>query len=97
MGCRLRRGGQAQRISRSAAICLAYPDAWAPKVGRAPRAKTHPAASALIDRPAPEALTDRSRHNKVERRWIGGSGHQINGKPIHHAFRGDGGQPKAIV
>ena len=54
-------------------------------------------ASALIDGPWPEAIADRSRRSKVEYRWVGGPGNQINRKPIQHAFLGDGGETKASV
>jgi hypothetical protein len=55
-------------IDWSAAICLASPSVRALMIGWAPRARTHSAASALIDKPAPEAIAAKSRRSKVGQR-----------------------------
>src|SRR5580658_7503591 len=62
-------------IGWNAAICLASAGVRAPMIGWAPWDSTQPAASALIDRSAPDAITDKSRRSPV-RSTTAGSAHR---------------------
>jgi hypothetical protein len=96
VGCRLRRGGQVERIGRSAAICLACPGVRTPMVGWAPRAKPtrRPACSSTGPRLRRYGQVSAQQGRVPLNRPLRAP---VNLKPMHHAFRGDGGQTTAIV
>ena len=90
VGC-LRRGGQVERIGRSAAICLACPGARTSMVGWAPRAKParrRPACSSTGPRLRRYGQVSTQQGRAPLDRPLRAP---INLKPMHHAFRGDDG------
>ena len=95
VGCRLRRGGQVERIGRSAAICLACPGVRTPMVGWAPRAKPtrRPACSSTGPRLRRYGQVSAQQGRAPLDRPLRAP---INLKPMHHAFRGDGGRRRPL-
>ena len=90
VGC-LRRGGQVERIGRSAAICLACPGVRTSMVGwvaRAKPARRRPVCSSTGPRLRRYGQVSTQQGRAPLDRPLRAP---INLKPMHHAFRGDDG------